>query len=406
MTRVLVVSTYSYEKLESYLDILVKKYPERQFEFYIVNETYGRKPPENTKYSNYVSINDSSNEEDISKVLNHVCKWPMCEITIQSDEYAITLLAIINARLGLIGLTQEQEQSFRDKVRMKQLLGIDVCKPRLYSKQQILDNLVSYPVVVKPRTFAASRGVYVVCSKEELLDSIKDKKFDYNRASVDTIDDVEVEEYIDSDTYHIDGLVSNGQIVFCTASKYIGSCLSYAQGKILGSISLPISRQEEALSFAKKVHRDLVIPNGAFHLECFYRSEEFVFLEIGVRPGGAEIVPTIEAGTGINLIEEHLKYQLGIESDIKIEKFRHFGWVNLPYKYDHDSPRYVKSIVLPSVNTNSIYSSSIPHIGEKATADFVDYSRSLGHFVFRSECPEELEKDIYIYIREYQVEVE
>ena len=406
MTNVLVVSTISYKRVEALLDILADRFHDKRFEFYIINETFDAKPPENPKYNNYVSINDSSDEKDIDAALSHARSWPNFEHSIQTDEYAVTLLAILNDHLKLEGLTIEQAHRFRDKVPMKQYLSQNICKPKLYTRQDILDNLIEYPVIVKPRTFAASRGVCIAKSKGELLHNIKGKNIDYSRPAKDTVEDVEVEEYIDSDVYHIDGLVFNGNIVFCTTSRYVESCFGYAQGKIFGSISVPKLQQEQALDFAQKVHSDLRIPDGAFHLECFFKNQKFIFLEIGIRPGGAEIVPAIEAATGINLSEEHLVCQLGMKPTFEAHTQKHFGWLNYPYIYNCDSTKYVKKIVLPITTPASLYYSMVPKVGEKASSKFVNYDNSLGKFIFISDNREVLEKDMLAYANEYKVEVE
>lgn len=410
MKKILVVSTLYYERLEGVIDdladVLAKENPKEKYEFYIVNENYGRKLSINVKFNNYICTHDSTDEDEMCKILECIKKWPKFDFSVQTDEYAITILAIINSKLGLPGLTLEDEHKFRDKVKMKELLGEDVDKPVLYNLQDIDNNLISYPVVVKPRTFAASRGVCIIDNKEDLLNIIKDKSIEYNRVSIDTIDDLEIEEFIDADIYHIDGLIFNGRVEFCVASKYIGNCFNYAQGNMLGSIKATEIQQKQALNFIKKVNRDLKIPNGAFHLECFYRAKEFVFLEIGARPGGAEVVPAIEAATGINLSKEHVKCQLGIKPFISTEAYKYFGWLNFPYIYNSNNERYVKSVTLPDFTPKSLYSSSIPSIGERATADFVNYGTSLGGFIFLGNNREELEKDMKEYAEKYVVEVE
>ncbi|MFV0499756.1 MAG: hypothetical protein ACK5NF_07015 [Bacilli bacterium] len=138
-------------------------------------------------------------------------------------------------------------------------------KPKLFTRSDIESNIVKFPAIVKPRTFAASRGVCVVRNQEKLLKTIYNKTLDYNRDSSDTIDDIEVEEFIDADIYHIDDLVHKVDILFCVTSKYTGSCCNSEFGEVLSSITVESALQVNALDFAKKVNNDLNIPDGAFH---------------------------------------------------------------------------------------------------------------------------------------------
>ena len=410
MKKILVVSTYYYERLKVVLDdmlnMLKEENPKEQYELYIVNENYGATTSTEVKYKNYISTSDSTDENEMNKLVECVRSWPEFDFSVQTDEYAVTILAIINSRLGLIGLTLEEEHKFRDKVTMKKYLNDDIQKPLLYTLEDIKNNSISYPVIVKPRTFAASKGVCKINNKEELLAIIENKQVDYSRPSIDTMDDLEVEEFIDGDVYHIDGIVFNGQVVFCVTSKYINSCFNYAHGKMLGSIKEIDKKQEQALNFAKKVNRDLGIPDGGFHLEAFYKNNDFAFLEIGIRPGGGDIVPTIEAATGVDLSKEHLKCQLGVKPSITKNKTKAFGWLNFPCIHGYDYDKYVKSVNIPHFNPESLYLSKVPSVGDKATASFVHYGNALGTFIFISDNREQLKKDMKKYAEEYSVDVE
>lgn len=409
MTKVLIVSTDPYEQLEERLNVLNEKFPEEQFEFYIVNETFGYDPPTNLKYKKYVSLTDFADDKEIERVLIQAEEWAPFDYSIQTDEYAVSLLAKLNLRLHLNGLTMKQAIAFRDKVRMKQLLAEDICKPKLYNLQDLLNNSINYPVIVKPRSFAASKGIYVAENKEELLTYIKSKNINYNNNSLGnneaSINDIEIEEYIDADVYHIDGLIYHNRIIFCNASRYIGSCFHYAQGEVLGSIRASKSEQKKWLEFVEKVHRDLKIPDGAFHLEGFFKNEECIFLEIGARPGGAGVVPSIKAAFGIDLTEEHMLCQLGIEPTIINDINKNFGWLVFPKQFNDNSLKYVKSVILPTTTPLSLYTSKIPEINEKANAD-INYSDTLGSFIFLLDDQVQLENDMYTYIKEYKVVIE
>ena len=322
--RVLVASTYGYQHLTSILDdfesYLYSEFPNEKFEFYIVNVIYHGEKPKNIKYKYYIHSSDCNNLEELERVAEEVKKWNVkFDFTLQISEYAVEILGYINTKVNFKGIKYDDIHKFRDKVIMKTSLSESIKKPKLYNIDDIKNNFVKYPVIVKPRCFAGSWGVHKFCCKDDLLLYLKDKKLDYTRKSDYSINDVEVEEYIDATICHIDGLVFNGDIIFCVASEYIGTCLNYAKGKPLGSIKGTDEQQEKALSFANEINKNLRLPNGAFHLEAFWHNNNFVFLEIASRFGGGEIVSNFEKVYGINLIQEHIKCQVGIKN-IKINK--------------------------------------------------------------------------------------
>ncbi len=409
MKRILVVSTLGYQRLETILKNLERMLKAKEeCEFYIVNENYGSSKPNDIKFKNYIFTSDSTNDEEMNKIYNGVKKWPKFDFSLQTDEYAVTILALINEKLNLPGLTLDDMNKFRDKVSMKQKLGNDINKPILYTLEDVKNNKVEYPVIIKPRTFAASKGVKLITDKECLLNEINDKCVDYSRVSIDTMDDYEIEQYINGNVYHIDGIVFEEKIIFCVASQYIGSCFEYAQGKLLGSIKATKIQQRQARAFVEKIHRDLVIPDGVFHLEAFYYKGEFVFLEIGIRPGGAEIVPTIKAATGVDLAEEHIKCQLGIKPKLGKNTESIFGWLNFPreFRFEKDKDKYVKEVILPKYTSQYLYSSSIPEIGDRATEDFVHYDSALGSFIFVGEDRNAIKNEMKVYAEEYKVIIE
>ncbi|MCL1935950.1 MAG: ATP-grasp domain-containing protein [Defluviitaleaceae bacterium] len=405
MANVLVVTAFGYEKLEKMINNLTEKFPDIEFEFYIINETFQKESSANIKYPHYISL-EAFEMTSVKELLeNFPYEWPNMDFAIQTDEYAIYVLAMISSKFGLKGISVEHAHCFRDKVRMKQRLGNDICKPKLYNIEDVRYGLISYPVIVKPRTFAASHGVYIVQNQDELYSKIENKEINYDRDSIDTLEDIEIEEFIDAEICHIDGLVFDGEIVFCNASKYIGSCFDYAKGKTLGSINLLSDEQQQALEFVKKIHRDLIIPNGAFHLECFYRDGEFVFLEIGMRPGGVGIVPSIEAATGINLADEHIYCQLGISPKINVDMSnKYFGYICFPKQPNGNSDKFVKSIKFPDGSHKSLYSSVIPKSGENAIIkNIMNYEDTLGNFIFVSNNRHQIEADIDAYLNGYIV---
>lgn len=151
--KILVVSTIDYNRLENVLDRLTDnlKNENIKLEFYIVQEIYQGEKPTNVKYKNYIFTSDSVDPNELNRIVTEVSKWgTFFDYNIQTDEFAIDILGYINSNLKLKGLKIEDTLKFRDKVIMKQNLNKDIQKPKLYSLEEINNDNVIYPVILKP----------------------------------------------------------------------------------------------------------------------------------------------------------------------------------------------------------------------------------------------------------------
>ncbi|WP_415765575.1 ATP-grasp domain-containing protein [Pseudomonas sp. ZB1P45] len=147
------------------------------------------------------------------------------------------------------------------------------------------------------------------------------------------IEDFQVEEYISGPIRHFDGLVLNGRILTMLSSQYVGTCLDYMErGHPLGSWHLETSAQMQA--WVGAALEAVQIRNGAFHLEAIMDGDEPVFLEVGNRVGGADVVATYELATGIHMPSLELRIHVEGELDIAHLTERQpnlgFGWFVFP----------------------------------------------------------------------------
>lgn len=132
-----------------------------------------------------------------------------------------------------------------------------------------------------------------------------------HRVDSDTaaLEQYQLEEFVTGDILHFDGLVADGELLTTTASRYVGTCLGYANGEPLGSFHFPLSSL--AREWTSTVLSAVGIRNGSFHLEAIDSPEGLVFLEIGNRVGGADVVTTFELATGVHLPSEELRILVG-----------------------------------------------------------------------------------------------
>ena len=131
------------------------------------------------------------------------------------------------------------------------------------------------------------------------------------------------------EVYHVDSIVWGGQVVFAVAFKYGRPPMEVShQGGLFITRRLPGASAEAraVLEMNRTLQEGLGLRRGVSHTE-FIRgsggpggpggpggSDGFVFLETSARVGGAFIVDTIDAATGINLWREWAKVEMAGEA--------------------------------------------------------------------------------------------
>ncbi|WP_265306072.1 ATP-grasp domain-containing protein [Verminephrobacter eiseniae] len=238
---------------------------------------------------------------------------------ISLSEYELLDAARLREWLGMPGASVEQVTLVRDKIRMKQAAacaGLRV--PRFLP---LVDFLAQQPsegwqgaTVLKPRSGASSEDVVVFATAGMACEAIAGL-----RSGVPRLDSpadkalaraaFEVEEFIAGPILHYDGLIAGGEILALTASRYVNTCLDYANGKPLASFHFPVT--DAALAWVRRALDSVGIREGSFHLEAIDSDGELVFLEVGNRVGGADVVATFELATGIHLPSQELRILLG-----------------------------------------------------------------------------------------------
>jgi len=276
---------------------------------------------------NKIKINEINNIEkeiiDWIKESNNIF-----DLVISLSEYQLMTAAKIRESLNIKGPKPNQIEKVRDKLLMKKYIEKEGLKvPSNYSLLTYLNNksiILKDRIVLKPTDGASSENINTFYSRNKLVDFV-DKyisETDYFK--------YEVEEFIVGDIVHFDGLVKDGNLLVTLGSRYIGDCLSYAnKGEPLGSFQIDISAEYE--KWIKDVIVALSLKNGSFHLEAFETKDGLVFLEIGNRVGGADVVKTFELATGLHLPSLELKIYLNENITItkKKSKFK-YGWFVFP----------------------------------------------------------------------------
>ena len=217
-----------------------------------------------------------------------------------------------------------QALAFRDKVLMKSYLEKSHLRIPAYRRiQNKLDAIVfseiqGFPLVLKPVDGAGSLNTVIIENADQLK-MLPDTLFENN---------MEIEEYIAGEMYHVDGIVLNNEVKFIYPSKYFHDCLRYQNNESSGSCILDYHHplRERLIDFTKSILSALPTPAiTTFHAEIFHTPEdELVFCEIASRTGGVRIREMLTAAFDIDLD------QMWIQAQANALDIKKINWPSKP----------------------------------------------------------------------------
>lgn len=253
---------------------------------------------------------------------------------ISMSEYELLDAARLREALNVDGAPLAAVNLARNKLDMKAAVQARKLRvPRFMPLDRYLALQGHVPwrgaTVLKPHSGASSMDVSIHQQPVSAFDEIRHKVSELSLR----IEEFQVEEFISGPIRHFDGLVQNGRILTLLSSEYVGTCLDYMErGQPLGSWHRETT--VEIRDWVSAVLQAVQIHNGAFHLEAIMEDDEPVFLEVGNRVGGADVVATYELATGIHLPSLELRIHIGGELDIEhlTRKAPNlgFGWFVFP----------------------------------------------------------------------------
>jgi len=239
------------------------------------------------------------------------------------DDFDVEMAAMLREHLQVVGIGRTTASRVRDKLAMRvaaQGAGIPVPAFTATFNDEAVNAWaarVPPPWVLKPRSSAAAIGIKKVASHDELWRALD--------AAGDNRSQTVLEQFVAGDVYHVDSIVWNGTVVFAVPFKYGRPPMEIAHdGGLFVTRRLADTSAEGAalLGLNQRLQAMLGLYRGVSHSE-FIRmhsgsarleaDRELVFLETSARVGGAFIVDTIEAATGINLWAEWAKVEVGGE---------------------------------------------------------------------------------------------
>lgn len=256
---------------------------------------------------------DLSKIPDVINGVSYLCRSHQIDQIIPLDEYDVETVATLREHLRISGMGQTQTRKFRDKLVMRQQTSAKGIIVPQFTSVINYDTLREYmervapPWVLKPRTEAGAMGIRKIHEQEEFwcaLDELGDRQSFFL-----------LEHYIPGDVFHVDSIITNGEIVFASVQQYGQPPMNVAhEGGIFTSRILPAKAKDAVALRAlnAQVIEALGLDHGVTHAEYIkgHGDGQLYFLEIAARVGGAHIADLIAQATGVNLWAEWAKVEI------------------------------------------------------------------------------------------------
>jgi biotin carboxylase len=250
---------------------------------------------------------------DIVQAVTHLARSQKIDRIVALDEYDMETAATLREHLRVPGMGLTTMRYFRDKLAMRmRALDRNVRVPDfvpVFNHDDICYYLehVPGPWVLKPRQEASAIGIKKIHAAEELwpvLEQLGDKQSSFL-----------LERFVPGEVYHVDSVVSEGEVVFASVSKYGKPPMNVAQGGGIFTTRV-IPRGSDADIGLRQINRQLIaalgLVRGVAHTEFIqaHADGNFYFLECAARVGGAYISEMVETATGVNLWREWARIEV------------------------------------------------------------------------------------------------
>jgi biotin carboxylase len=249
------------------------------------------------------------------------------------EEYDIVTAAHIREHLCLPGMGTTTARRFQDKLAMRvKAQSLNLPQPEFvhllnFEAVDQFMNRTSPPWMLKPRIGASAMGIQKLNDAEQVWRAIAelDAREEFHEQSGFHL----LERYLPGDVYHVDSLVEGSRILFSSVEKYGAPPFDIGHGGgVTTSHTVRRGSVEERrlLALNKKLLIGFGLEQGVTHAEfigCPRASgrvessaqplaskNQFYFLEVAARVGGAHTAETVEAATGINLWREWARIEV------------------------------------------------------------------------------------------------
>jgi biotin carboxylase len=279
-----------------------------------------------------------SNDASVGSYLyaaTNIARTHKPSLVIALEESDVITAARLREHFCLRGMLSSRARLFRDKLAMRcKAEQYDIRQPAFvhtlnYQEVGEFMERVNAPWLIKPRADASAIGIKKLTESEEVWRAID--VLNQNQNLPERADSYLLEEFIEGDVYHVDSLVSGGEVTVACVNRYGYAPLEIAiHGGVSTSYTIEYGSEErkQLLETNNIVLNAFGLGKGATHAE-FIRNQingEFYFLEIGARVGGAYTAEAYQAASGLNIWQEWARIEMSPDDE---------PYVSIPLRFDY-----------------------------------------------------------------------
>lgn len=252
------------------------------------------------------------------------------DVVYTTDELSIVAAAMLGAAFRVPAMSPRTAALFRDKSLQKATVraaGVDTARYVVIEDLSELPSDFVLPfdkAVLKPVAGGATENTSFIHSTEELQKAAEEsRKEHWGRRQMRTF---VLEEFVPGDEWHVDGVIFDGQLQFCSIGGYRQSCLTTVTSQkplytFLFDPDDDAAVYERVTPLAEQCLETLGLRDGVFHMELFHDPESgrLLFGECAARRGGGLIEEEVAHKFGVSLTEAAMKCALGIDPGVKPE---------------------------------------------------------------------------------------
>ncbi len=254
--------------------------------------------------AHYVHVGSLADADAVAGTVRAVARHVRIDRVECLWEPYMLLAARLREALGLPGLTVEQTVPFRDKERMKEVLGAAGLRVPGHQSADTVAGVwaaaerLGFPLIVKPIAGAGSADTYRAGSPAE-LDAIM--------PMLRHVPQVIVEEFIDAEEFTYDTICAGGRVLFENICQYHPRPLVTKMHEWVSPMTMVLRELDGpelqgGRELGAAVLRVLGFGDGFTHMEWYRKADgEVVFGEIGARPPGARTVNVMNYATDADL---------------------------------------------------------------------------------------------------------
>jgi biotin carboxylase len=250
--------------------------------------------------------------EQITNTVTWLARARKFDRIVALDEFDMEAVAHLREHMRIPGMGRTAISHFRDKLAMRFAARSAGIPEPAFTRVLVHDEVrawmerVPVPWVLKPRAEASAIGIRMMHSAEQvwrMLDELGDRQSFFL-----------LEQFVPGDIFHVDGIVSEGEVIFAAVSGYGKPPMQVMHEG--GVFTTRVVDRHAPVTFALTEINERLMPalgmvRGVTHAEYIRGVDgRYYFLEAAARVGGAFIADVVETATGVNLWREWARIEV------------------------------------------------------------------------------------------------